>query len=111
MSEYQQTMSVELEEPYILLHDKKISNVREMLPLLEAVAKSGKSLLIVAEDVEGEDMIKAGILDPTKVVRTALQNAASIAGLMITTEAMVAELPKEEAPMGGGDMGGMGGMM
>jgi len=60
---------------------------------------------------EYEDMIKAGILDPTKVVRTALQNAASIAGLMITTEAMVAELPKEEAPMGGGgDMGGMGGM-
>ena len=57
-----------------------------------------------------EDMIKAGILDPTKVVRTALQNAASIAGLMITTEAMVAELPKEETPMGGGDMGGMGGM-
>ena len=57
-----------------------------------------------------EDMIKAGILDPTKVVRTALQNAASIAGLMITTEAMVAELPKDEAPMGGGDMGGMGGM-
>jgi chaperonin GroEL len=58
-----------------------------------------------------EDMIKAGILDPTKVVRSALQNAASIAGLMITTEAMVAELPKEEAPMGGGgDMGGMGGM-
>jgi chaperonin GroEL len=50
----QQTMSVELEEPYILLHDKKISNVRELLPVLEAVAKAGKSLLIVAEDVEGE---------------------------------------------------------
>ncbi|HEX6091997.1 MAG TPA: chaperonin GroEL [Dongiaceae bacterium] len=50
----QQTMSVELEEPYVLLHDKKISNVREMLPVLEAVAKSGKSLLIVAEDIEGE---------------------------------------------------------
>jgi chaperonin GroEL len=61
---------------------------------------------------EYEDMIKAGILDPTKVVRTALQNASSIAGLMITTEAMVAELPKEEPAMpGGGDMGGMGGMM
>ncbi len=58
-----------------------------------------------------EDMIKAGILDPTKVVRSALQNAASIAGLMITTEAMVADLPKEEAHgHGGGDMGGMGGM-
>jgi len=58
-------------------------------------------------------MIEMGILDPTKVTRSALQNAASIAGLMITTEAMVAELPKEDAPpmpdMGG--MGGMGGMM
>jgi len=63
---------------------------------------------------EYTDMIKAGILDPTKVVRTALQNASSIAGLMITTEAMVAELPKKEEPMPGGgmgDMGGMGGMM
>jgi chaperonin GroEL len=56
------------------------------------------------------DMLKMGILDPTKVTRTALQNAASVAGLMITTEAMVAELPKEEASGGGGGMGGMGGM-
>jgi chaperonin GroEL len=57
------------------------------------------------------DMLKMGILDPTKVTRTALQNAASVAGLMITTEAMVAELPKDEAPAGGGGgMGGMGGM-
>ena len=53
------------------------------------------------------DMIEAGIPDPTKVVRSALQNAASVAGLMITTEAMVAELPKENAPMGAPDMGGM----
>jgi chaperonin GroEL len=58
------------------------------------------------------DMIEAGIIDPTKVVRTALQDAASVAGLLITTEAMVAELPKKDsAPaMPGGDMGGMGGM-
>jgi chaperonin GroEL len=53
-----------------------------------------------------------GILDPTKVTRSALQNAASVSGLMITTEAMVADEPKDEAApaMGGGDMGGMGGM-
>ncbi|MBW1716186.1 MAG: chaperonin GroEL, partial [Deltaproteobacteria bacterium] len=59
----------------------------------------------------------AGIIDPTKVVRFALQNAASVAGLMLTTEALVAEKPKEEPPMppmppgGGYGGGGMGGMM
>ena len=57
------------------------------------------------------DMIEMGILDPTKVVRTALQNAASVSGLLITTECMVAESPKEEKAMPDmGDMGGMGGM-
>jgi chaperonin GroEL len=57
------------------------------------------------------DMYKAGIIDPAKVVRTALQDAASVAGLLITTEAMVAELPKNDAPaMPGGGGGGMGGM-
>ena len=50
----QQSMQAELEDPYILLHDKKISNVRELLPVLESVAKAGKPLLIVAEEVEGE---------------------------------------------------------
>ncbi len=61
------------------------------------------------------DMIEMGILDPTKVTRSALQNAASVAGLMVTTEAMVAEHPEEEKPAAGapdmGGMGGMGGMM
>jgi chaperonin GroEL len=58
------------------------------------------------------DMVAMGVLDPTKVTRTALQNAASIASLMLTTDCMVADLPddKQGAPMGGGDMGGMGGM-
>ena len=58
-------------------------------------------------------MIELGILDPTKVTRTALQNAASVASLLLTTEAMVADAPKDDAPAGGGgmpDMGGMGGM-
>jgi len=58
------------------------------------------------------DLIKAGVVDPVKVVRTALQNAASVAGLLITTEAMIAELPKKDAAPAGmpGGMGGMGGM-
>ncbi len=60
---------------------------------------------------EYEDLVKAGVLDPTKVVRTALQNAGSIASLMLTTEALVAEIPeKKEAPAPGGHGGGMGDM-
>jgi chaperonin GroEL len=62
-----------------------------------------------------EDLLAAGVIDPTKVSRCALQNAASVASLMLTTEAMIADRPKEEsampAPGGGGGMGGMGGMM
>jgi chaperonin GroEL len=96
-------------------------------PLREIATNSGDEPSVVLNKVyEGSgnfgynaansqygDMVEFGILDPTKVTRTALQNAASIAGLMITTEAMVAELPKKEAPAGGGhghDHGGMGGM-
>ncbi len=94
-------------------------------PLREIVTNAGEEPSVVLNRVaEGKgafgynaangefgDMIEFGILDPTKVTRTALQNAASIAGLMITTEAMVAELPKKEEPMpAGGGMGGMGGM-
>ncbi|MEI9418402.1 chaperonin GroEL, partial [Mesorhizobium sp. Cs1321R2N1] len=63
------------------------------------------------------DMIVMGIVDPVKVVRTALQDAASVAGLLVTTEAMIAEAPKKDSAgggmpggMGGGGMGGMGGM-
>jgi chaperonin GroEL len=61
---------------------------------------------------EYEDLMKAGVIDPVKVVRTALQNAASIAGLMLTTEAVISEKPKEDKPHshGPGGMGGMGGM-
>ncbi|WP_349957561.1 chaperonin GroEL [Rhizobium sp. ZPR3] len=64
-----------------------------------------------AQTSEFGDMISMGIVDPVKVVRTALQNAASVASLLITTEAMIAELPKKDAPAGmPGGMGGMGGM-
>ena len=60
---------------------------------------------------EYEDLVKAGVVDPKKVTRTALQNAASIAGLLLTTECLVTEIPeKEKAPAGGGHGGGMGGM-
>jgi len=89
-------------------------------PLRQIVANSGEEpSVVVAKVMEGEgsygynaatgeygDMIEMGILDPTKVTRTALQNAASVAGLMITTEAMVAELPKEEKEGAGAGMGG-----
>ncbi|HRP79297.1 MAG TPA: chaperonin GroEL, partial [Aquamicrobium sp.] len=66
-----------------------------------------------AQTGEYGDLISLGIVDPTKVVRTALQDAASVAGLLVTTEAMIAEAPKKDAPMPampGGGMGGMGGM-
>ena len=66
-----------------------------------------------ASNEEYVDMIEKGIIDPAKVVRRALQDAASVAGLLVTTEAMVADLPKDNAApaMPGGGMGGMGGMM
>lgn len=95
-------------------------------PLREIVTNAGEEPSVILNKViEGKgafgynaangefgDMLEFGILDPTKVTRTALQNAASIAGLMITTEAMVAELPKKDEPAmpGAGGMGGMGGM-
>jgi chaperonin GroEL len=95
-------------------------------PLRQIVHNAGKEGAVVVERVRNdkndnfgfnaqteafEDLVKAGVIDPAKVTRTALQNAASIAGLMLTTEAMVSEIPEEDkAPMPGG-MGGMGGGM
>jgi chaperonin GroEL len=97
-------------------------------PLREIVANAGGEPSVVvnavlagkgnfgfnaSNDTYG-DMLELGILDPTKVTRMALQNAASVAGLLLTTEAMIAEAPKDDAPagggMGGGGMGGMGDM-
>jgi chaperonin GroEL len=97
-------------------------------PARQIAGNAGKEGSVIVERLKNEkgsfgfdafkeeftDMIKAGIIDPTKVVRFALQNAASVASLLITTEAMIAEKPKKESPMppmpGGGGMGGMGGM-
>jgi chaperonin GroEL len=63
-----------------------------------------------AQTAEFKDLVAAGIIDPTKVVRTALQDAASVAGLLVTTEAMIAEKPQKASPAGGAPGGGMGGM-
>lgn len=93
-------------------------------PLRQIVANCGDEPSVVANKVkEGQgnfgynaatseygDMVSMGVLDPTKVTRSALQNAASVAGLILTTDAMVAELPKEESAGPGAGMGGMGGM-
>lgn len=99
-----------MEEPLRLI----VNNAGEEASVIVNQVKEGKGNFgYNASTGEFGDMIEMGILDPTKVARTALQHAASVAGLMITTEAMVAEAPKEEeAGPGGGvpDMGGMGGM-
>ena len=91
-------------------------------PLRQIVANAGDEPSVVVNEVaQGEgnygynaqsgeygDLVEMGVLDPTKVTRTALQNAASVASLILTTDCMVADLPQEEKPMP--DMGGMGGM-
>ena len=93
-------------------------------PLRQIVTNGGEEAsVVVAKVIEGDgnfgynaatseygDLVAAGVVDPTKVTRTALQNAASVAGLLLTTDAAVAELPKKDAPMPGGMPGGMGGM-
>jgi chaperonin GroEL len=109
--------------------DMGISIARRAMsePLRQIVANAGGEPSVILNKVaestddnfgynaatdEYGDMFEMGILDPTKVTRSALQNAASVAGLMITTEVMVAEMPKKDEPMPpGGGMGGMDGMM
>jgi chaperonin GroEL len=94
-------------------------------PLRQIAANAGVDGSIVVDKVkngkgafgfnaateEYEDLVKAGVIDPTKVVRAALQNAASVASLMLTTEALIAERPKKKASGGGGGHGGGGGGM
>ncbi len=93
-------------------------------PMRQIVANTGdEPSVVVNKVVEGKgnygynaqtgqygDLVEMGVVDPTKVTRFALQNAASVASLMLTTEAMIAESPKDDKPMGGGGGGGMGGM-
>jgi len=96
-----------MEEP---LRQIVINGGMEAGVVVAAVADGKGNYGFNAATEEYGDLVEAGVVDPTKVTRTALQNAASVAGLLLTTDAAVAELPKKDAPMPGGMPGGMGGM-
>ncbi|MBU6490353.1 MAG: chaperonin GroEL, partial [Burkholderiales bacterium] len=96
-----------MEEP---LRQIVINGGMEAGVVVAAVANGKGNYGFNAATEEYGDLVEAGVVDPTKVTRTALQNAASVAGLLLTTDAAVAELPKKDAPMPGGMPGGMGGM-
>ena len=80
--------------------------------MLELLDSGDATLGFNAQTDTYENLVQSGVIDPTKVVRTALQDAASVAGLLITTEATIAEMPEDKPAAGGmpGGMGGMGGM-
>jgi chaperonin GroEL len=100
-----------IEQPLRTLADN--AGVEGSIVVQEVKKRKGNEGYNVATGVY-EDLVKAGVVDPTKVTRSALQNAASISGLLLTTEAIVTEIPEKEAPAGGAGghpgMGGMGGM-
>jgi chaperonin GroEL len=102
-----------IEEPYLPHERAIVSNAGEEPSVVVNKVLTGKGNYgYNAATGEYGDMVEMGVVDPTKVTRTALQNAASVAGLMLTTDCMIAEAPQDDKgqPGMGGGMGGMGGM-
>ena len=113
-SSYAAHKSLEVERSFVSVSDQSRCR-RSAILLVETGGRDEISSLPVAYGFDAQNgeyvnLVTKGIIDPTKVVRAALQNAASIAGLLITTEAMVAERPKKESAAPGMPGGGMGGM-
>lgn len=104
-----------LEAPFVMLMQNSGLDAGQLIAKARSASATGHGFNVMTldsvEDAKPVDMLKEGIIDPLKVVRTAVQNAISVATMILTTEALVADIPeKKEAPMGGGMPGGMGGM-